>query len=296
MTFLAPWIARFERMAARHWQAAEQSALGDWLLRASSGFTGRANSALPLGEPGVPLDEAVDAVRDWYRERGLPPMIQLPMMLNGEAADQPDNDPRGPGYPLDELLATRGWRVRPGPAVVMTARSRAVADRAASGNPPLTGGVPAGGVPAGGVPIGGAPTGGAPMDAVRLAEEPDEQWLGRYRYRGAALPPSARALLLSAPEQVFASVRRGDETVAIGRLSLAGGWGGLTAIEVDPGCRRSGLGTAVTAALAGEAARRGAEQTFLQVEEPNVAARALYRRCGFRDRHRYHYRVAPGCR
>jgi ribosomal protein S18 acetylase RimI-like enzyme len=32
---------------------------------------------------------------------------------------------------------------------------------------------------------------------------------------------------------------------------------------------------------------------FLQVEEDNVAARALYERCGFAAMHRYHYRVAP---
>jgi ribosomal protein S18 acetylase RimI-like enzyme len=31
----------------------------------------------------------------------------------------------------------------------------------------------------------------------------------------------------------------------------------------------------------------------LQVEEGNAQARALYKRIGFRDSHRYHYRVAP---
>ena len=77
---------------------------------------------------------------------------------------------------------------------------------------------------------------------------------------------------------------------------MAAGWGGLTAIEVDPAWRRSGLGTVVTAALAAEAARRGAGQIFLQVEERNGGARALYQRCGFRDRHRYHYRIAPDSR
>lgn len=242
-------------MAALHWQAEERSALGGWLLRASGGFTGRANSALPLGDPGMPLGEAVTAVDQWYRARRLPPMIQVPMQLAETVRDGQ----------LDELLAARGWRVRAGPAVVMTARSADPARRAADAG-------------------------------IVLSAEPDGQWLARYRYRGSEVPPVARSLLLSAPDQVFASVRRGGETVAIGRLSLAGGWAGLTAIEVGAGWRRCGLGSAVTAALAAEAERRGVARMFLQVEEGNAAARALYHRCGFRDRHRYQYRIAPSPR
>ena len=75
---------------------------------------------------------------------------------------------------------------------------------------------------------------------------------------------------------------------------VAAGWAGITAVDVDPQYRRRGLGTMMTRALAAEAARRGERQVFLQVEEANVAARALYARCGFAGVHRYHYRVAPG--
>ena len=50
-----------ERVAAAHWRGTEEEWLGDWLLRAASGFTGRANSALPLGDPGLPLDDALAA-------------------------------------------------------------------------------------------------------------------------------------------------------------------------------------------------------------------------------------------
>jgi len=63
---------------------------------------------------------------------------------------------------------------------------------------------------------------------------------------------------------------------------------------VDPRYRRQGLGTIMTRALAAEAARQGERRIFLQVEEGNLAARALYARCGFAEVHRYHYRVAPG--
>lgn len=71
--------ASFEELAAvtaRAWQPVESEALGDWRLRAAGGFTRRANSALPLGDPGLPLGDALGRVRGWYEERGLPAYVQ----------------------------------------------------------------------------------------------------------------------------------------------------------------------------------------------------------------------------
>ena len=59
------------------------------------------------------------------------------------------------------------------------------------------------------------------------------------------------------------------------------------------GRRRQGLGAAITAAACLAARERGLSRVFLQVEVDNAAARALYKRLGFRDSHRYHYRLAP---
>ncbi|QKW29253.1 GNAT family N-acetyltransferase [Streptomyces seoulensis] len=68
--------AELSRVAARAWPPVESERLGEWVLRAAGGFTRRANSVLPLGDPGVPLDAAVAAVRRWYGERGLPAYVQ----------------------------------------------------------------------------------------------------------------------------------------------------------------------------------------------------------------------------
>ena len=46
-----PRVTDLERAAALHWQAPETESLGEWLLRAAAGFTGRANSALPAATP-----------------------------------------------------------------------------------------------------------------------------------------------------------------------------------------------------------------------------------------------------
>ncbi|MGW0362315.1 GNAT family N-acetyltransferase [Streptomyces sp. NPDC002990] len=64
------------RVAARSWQPLESEPLGEWTLRAAAGFTRRANSVLPLGEPGIPLDDALARVTSWYAERGLPAYVQ----------------------------------------------------------------------------------------------------------------------------------------------------------------------------------------------------------------------------
>jgi len=241
-----PEIEALERAAARHWQAPDTEPLGEWLLRAADGFTGRANSALPLGDPGRPLPDAVTAVETWYRRRNLRPMIVLPQ---GAAPD-----------PLENHLNERGWLPRSGPAFVMAAEIGELAESQAN---------------------------------IEFTREPDEAFLGLYRYRGRDLPPIARTLLTSAPWQSFGSIRRDGRAVAVGRVSVADDLGVLTAVEVDAACHRQGLGTAITAGLAAAAARRGATRILLQVETTNDPARALYFRCGFQDSHRYRYMMAP---
>lgn len=64
------------RVCARAWRPVESERLGEWEVQAASGFTRRANSVLPLGDPGLPLDGALDVVRRWYGDRGLPAYIQ----------------------------------------------------------------------------------------------------------------------------------------------------------------------------------------------------------------------------
>ncbi|MDQ1048385.1 GNAT family N-acetyltransferase [Streptomyces sp. V4I2] len=64
------------RVSSRAWRPVESERLGEWELRAAAGFTRRANSVLPLGDPGIPLDEALTVVRRWYGDRGLPAYVQ----------------------------------------------------------------------------------------------------------------------------------------------------------------------------------------------------------------------------
>ncbi|PJE96267.1 GNAT family N-acetyltransferase [Streptomyces carminius] len=110
-------VRELTEVAARGWPAAETARLGGWTLRAAGGFTGRANSVLPLGDPGVPLDEALAQAGRWYGERGLPVLVQV---TTG-------------GGDSDELLAAelerRGWTAERF-AVLRTAALAPLADRA----------------------------------------------------------------------------------------------------------------------------------------------------------------------
>ncbi|MET8568431.1 GNAT family N-acetyltransferase [Streptomyces sp. NPDC004783] len=105
------------RVASRAWRPVESERLGDWELRAAAGFTRRANSVLPLGDPGLPLDGALTAVRRWYGARGLPAYVQTATGAEG----------------TQELLCAelerRGW-VREVTAEVWTGALAPVADRA----------------------------------------------------------------------------------------------------------------------------------------------------------------------
>ncbi|MEU6016102.1 GNAT family N-acetyltransferase [Streptomyces sp. NPDC047515] len=86
------------RVCARAWPPVESEPLGDWRLRAAQGFTRRANSVLPLGDPGIPLDEALGRVRGWYEERGLPAYVQTATGAEGTQER------------LCAELEERGWR------------------------------------------------------------------------------------------------------------------------------------------------------------------------------------------
>ncbi|WP_371102495.1 GNAT family N-acetyltransferase [Streptomyces sp. PU_AKi4] len=236
------------RVSARAWRPVESERLGEWELRAAEGFTRRANSVLPLGDPGVPLDDALTAVRRWYAARELPAYVQT--ATGAEGAQEL----------LCAELERRGW-VREVTAELWTGPLAPVAD------------------------LGGEPSG------VVLSREADEAWLARYRRKGVG--EVALRVLGSGPSVWFATVPGDDAPAAIGRCVVDGRWAGFAAVEVDPAQRRRGLATAVMAALARRALDEGASAAWLQVEDDNAGARALYDRMGFAAHHAYHHHRAP---
>ncbi len=247
-------VRDLEEVAALGWRATEIERLGGWLLRAAGGWTGRANSVLPLDPPGPDLDAAIDAVQAWYAARGLPGLFQVPVPLAGT---------------LDARLAERGWSAPYGVGGIHMMTADVAAVLAAAGAPR------------------------ADLPPVALEPAPSEGWLGIYRYRGGPLPPDALAVLTNAAAPVFAEVVEHGATIAVGRGSVDSGWIGITAMETAPTAQRRGLGRHVLLALVSHARAAGARHVYLQVAADNAGAIALYAGLGLTVHHSYHYRRAP---
>ncbi|MDT8909452.1 GNAT family N-acetyltransferase [Amycolatopsis sp. PS_44_ISF1] len=68
---------KLEIVCARAWPPVVERPLGQWRLRWADGFTGRANSALAVGDPGTGVPAALKAVCDFAHDRAIPPVVQV---------------------------------------------------------------------------------------------------------------------------------------------------------------------------------------------------------------------------
>jgi len=70
-------IAVLETLALRAWPALDVEVADGWLLRASDGFTKRANSVNALKAPVTPLMNRIERATTFYRDRDLPLLIRV---------------------------------------------------------------------------------------------------------------------------------------------------------------------------------------------------------------------------
>jgi ribosomal protein S18 acetylase RimI-like enzyme len=70
-------VYEVEQRCADAWPALVEERLGDWRLRAAAGFTGRANSTLTCGDPGVPVPEALDRTITFAKANGIGPTAHV---------------------------------------------------------------------------------------------------------------------------------------------------------------------------------------------------------------------------
>lgn len=87
-------ITRLEQLCADAWPAQVDVPLGRWRLRAAGCYTARANSALVVGDPGMPLPAALDRLRVFAAEHAIPARVQVPV-----------------GTPWDRAIEREGWEL-----------------------------------------------------------------------------------------------------------------------------------------------------------------------------------------
>lgn len=249
-----------ELLMSAAWPAIERAGLGSWVLRSSSGFTGRASSTLPVGDPTLPLDRAIDYVEKWYADRGQPSLFQV----HGEPGFRVED------IPVAAALVRRGYAVGGDRAdwervLVMTAPAASV--------PPLT-------------------ESSRPVVAdSRLTPE----WLMAYGEQRSVVPGVTEAVLAGREGVLFLSVR--DESTGrlagIARMAIDPGWAGIFAVWVDPAHRRQGIATTMSQAIAMVARENNMPSIYLQVSADNAGGIALYEDLGFTVHHEYMYLKRP---
>lgn len=285
-------VVRLEGLCADAWPAVHELVMGEWRLRAAGGFTGRANSALVVGEPDRPIPDALDAVRAFAAGHGIPARVQVPF-----------------GSPWDRVISAAGWVLEVGheagaEVAVMVADLAALAERHTIGvaAPAEPDGVPLDApdrarAPAAGGEMYLSGVSGSPNPSqvhLDVLDRPDARWWG---LGGTADPSPAQRHVLDpdGPPRTAFPLATDPDGRPLGRLraALADDHLHLSQLDVVPRARRRGLATALTAAAAGWGREHGARWAVLQVALHNTVARAVYDRQGFVEHHRYRYLVPP---
>jgi GNAT superfamily N-acetyltransferase len=246
-------VVALELAANAAWPAPIQAHLGKWILRAADNWTGRANSALAVGDPDRALEAAIDGVVEWYETHGQQPLINAPMPL---------------AAPVNAALDHRGWTVRPLTLVQTASLVRVLAEAPPRGDLPP-------------VELADSPSddwfamvsehkGPLPPTAVRIL---------------TGVPELVFAQVRDADGELIA--------VARGVVTDPGRWLGVSLVQTAPAARRRGIAQQVVRELAHWAGQHGSNRAYLQVEERNTAALGLYAGLGFSTHHTYLTREAP---
>ena len=246
--------AELEGHALQGWLALHEP-LGDWTLRAGGGYTGRANSCLAVGDPGMPVAAAADRIRAFAASNAIPARAQV---VRGSG---PEQDLRALGW-SDTYVATDVLAVR-------------LADLL--GDTPWPAGVRV-----------------TETLEVPWWNAYEESRADRVAGPGHADPALVRLILAGHPPRAFASAPEPDgRALSIARGHLSGDWLGYAAIWTRVEHRRQGWAGRLVGGLGHWAARRGARYAYLQVASANTAAVAAYERMGFRRHHSYLYLEPP---
>ncbi len=229
----------------------QQRWMDGWLVRYLPGKARRARCINALAAGRLPLNEKLVMAAEVYRDAGVPMIFRL----------TPFSQPAG----LDDSLASLGY------GVVDT--TRVMIAQALPAKPPRP--LPTGthwcalDGPSFAAAVGalrGSPDGHRQSHTLRLQHSP-------VPYQGHAIRRDADGAVL-----------------ACGQFAREGDLVGLYDVFTQEAARNQGLSSLLCERLLSISAAQGAKIAYLQVDADNAPALAVYRRLGFADAYRYHYR------
>jgi len=245
-----------ELAADATWPAELSVPLEPWRLRATHGYSHRANSvrtahANPSQSLTANWPALISRAEDFYRRHGLPTIFHI----------SPATIPAD----LDQILAGRGYFIERAsqvwcadPAEVMRATARPDS-----------------------------------ISQIVLRDAPDAAWL-QCALDETIGPARIREQICRRipPPRVFASVVDKTQTVAVALTAVHSRIAWLYCMATVPVHRRRGHALGLIHSLARWAIANGATANYLQVMSDNVPAQALYAGAAFARQYQYHYRVS----
>ncbi len=245
-------IHRLEELTLNTAPAIHQAFYDGWVLRASGTDTRRANSATALRPSSLLLEEKIAHTEAWYRIYGQPAIFR-----QTESFSPPE---------LDAMLAKRGY-TREADTFVMTLAL------------------------AGHVPNGDAVLPAGAKMVERNANEGLED-VHRMKSSTPALHErdAQRQALWKGPQR-FLSLKTINGVVSTGMARVEGDHVGIFSMRTANNARGKGYATLLVAHLLAWGREQGASRAFLQVDQANEPAIAVYRKFGFAPVYSYWHRV-----
>ncbi len=251
-------MADIERASLRAWPALEETSLGNWRLRFSKGFTKRANSVSIIDTHDHAIShsellEKIAACEQLYHDRELATIFRLVQVIETEnsTTTAPTN--------IDRVLASRNYRFCDASLVLIKKLDRTAP----------------------------APT------SIHFVDM--QAWLAGYQQISGTSGQAEHlhTLLLKGvkPELLFALAKHKQHSIACALGVLDGALLGLFDIATHPDFRKQGFARALVHHLCARGFSSGAKYVYLQVQEDNCAALALYAALGFSPAYRYGYRI-----